>query len=152
MSGVSVNLMRELCFVNPLSQPARDELIGRKYVYLSSPTTENARFQLGAVLDFTVNPPQEEEHDTENGEKKKRKKKNPVKEQGGLVTLELLDGPGGGEGKWMSCGKDSLLVVWEGAEEEESMRVLYLDRDLLILQDGDADEGGSMPYVLQVAS
>jgi hypothetical protein len=43
-------------------------------------------------------------------------------------------------------------VVWEGAEEEESMRVLYLDRDLLILQDDDADEGGSMPYVLQVAS
>eukprot|EP00277_Geminigera_cryophila_P028135 CAMPEP_0179464714 /NCGR_PEP_ID=MMETSP0799-20121207/46463_1 /TAXON_ID=46947 /ORGANISM="Geminigera cryophila, Strain CCMP2564" /LENGTH=196 /DNA_ID=CAMNT_0021268639 /DNA_START=17 /DNA_END=604 /DNA_ORIENTATION=+ len=58
-SGMATSLIRELASVNPLSQPARDELMSRKYEFLSHPSSENARFQLGSKIQFALETPEE---------------------------------------------------------------------------------------------
>lgn len=150
MSGMSANLIMELSTINPLSQPARDELMGRNFEFLSCPNSENARFQLGSTIRFSiVNTEETPLVDDDAQVTKKKKKKSAPQEQGGVVNVHS-QGAGGGdvcvgaEGSWVSSGHEHVSIMWNGSAEGETLRVLYLDRELVILEPAD----GTAPWIL----
>jgi len=136
MSEMSVSLIKELSLVNPLSQPARDELICRRFKYLSSPGIQNSPFQLGATVSLTLTPPPSPQPGEASANSKK-KTQAPKNQFGALLVTGAERGPGGGvvvggtagevAGTWASTSGDTLSFVC-GVEEEtsRSLRVMYL--------------------------
>ena len=136
MSEMSMSLIRELSLVNPLSQPARDELICRRFKYLSSPGIQNSPFQLGATMSLTLTQPTSPQPGDASTNSKK-KTQAPKNQFGALLVTAAERGTGGGvggmatagkvAGTWASTSGNTLSVVC-GVEEEtsRSLRVMYL--------------------------
>ena len=175
LSPMSASLIAELAQVNPLSQPARDNLMARTYELVSCPRqTEDAcsALALGATLSFALaSSPALPAPQAESGNKKKAKR--APRDQRGTVSVSIKGGAaaGGNEvhGVWESVARDLVQLRWaegdgpagageaarqegDGCVPEDSgatLRVSYLDRELLILTDADKNtQPASTAWVL----
>jgi len=119
--------------------------MSRKYEFLSHPSSENARFQLGSKIQFALETPEETPLVDDEASARKKNKKSTVREQGGSLTIDLGEGGEGGGGAWASSGTNEVSILWDGSVARETLRVLYLDRELAILEH---EQDGCAPWVL----
>ena len=132
----------------------------REYVYLSSSDGEGG-WERGDRIAFECDVGGEADAAQAQGDDPARRNKRGGRSRAQGGSVRFWASGGGGKrraGAWLSSARDAIEITWEGAAEGDgvdagaqppqadvdSMRVMYLDVDLLILE----SRGSPLPHVL----